>query len=67
VTRKRGEGNDRRVVNTRITAAGLDILSKIDQPILDLHREQFASLDAAEVRQLNDLLTKVIDKEGMMK
>ena len=67
VTRMRGEGNDRRVVITRITSAGLDTLSKIDEPILELHREQFSSLTKAEIRQLNDLLNKVIDKKGIMR
>lgn len=67
VTRARGEGSDRRVVIARITSAGLDTLSKIDEPILELHREQFSNLTKAEIRQLNDLLNKVIDKEGITK
>lgn len=60
VTRARGEGNDRRVVVTRITALGLERLSEIDEPITNLHKEQFSNLSAAEVRQLNDLLSKVM-------
>jgi DNA-binding MarR family transcriptional regulator len=60
VTRTRGEGDDRRVVITRIAASGLDVLSDIDEPMMDVHRKQFSNLTAAEVRELNGLLSKVL-------
>ncbi len=60
VTRARGEGDDRRVVITHITASGLDVLSDLEEPMMNVHREQFSNLTATEVRQLNSLLNKVL-------
>ena len=48
--------NDRRVVSTRITPDGLAILQQLDQPVLDLHRQQFAHMPRARLTQLIDLL-----------
>src|SRR5215475_15274555 len=33
--------DDRRVVKTRITAKGLDILKKLDNPVRELHKSKF--------------------------
>ncbi len=55
VTRAR-TAEDRRVVRTRITPAGLDLLKGLDGPIADTHRRQLGHLQAARLRNLLDLL-----------
>lgn len=62
VTRARGAGPDRRVVMTQITRAGLDLLAKLDEPVLEHHRRQFARLTPADVEKLSELLTKLVDE-----
>ncbi len=41
ITRER-QKDDRRVVKTRITSQGLELLKTLDQPVHDLHKRQFA-------------------------
>jgi DNA-binding MarR family transcriptional regulator len=60
VTRAR-ERDDRRMVLTRITARGRELLSQLDRPMNDLHRRQLARLDDGQLRSLIDLLTLVRD------
>lgn len=57
VERTRGE-EDRRVVLARITTQGLAVLRRLDQPVLDLHRQTLGHLTREELRQLNTLLEK---------
>lgn len=47
---------DRRVVKTQITEAGLNLLQKLDQPMRDLHKKQFQHMAAAQLKILGDLL-----------
>jgi len=61
VTRSR-ERDDRRMVLTQITPRGRDLLSQLDRPMNDLHRNQLARLDDDQLRSLVDLLTLV--REG---
>ena len=61
VTRAR-EREDRRMVLTRITDAGLELLKELDVPVNDLHRKQLSSLTDAQLRSLIDLLT--LAREG---
>ena len=63
VTRSRDE-SDRRIVTTRISAAGLTLLRGLDDAITDMHRAQLGHLGAARLRQLNDLLQTVIKPTG---
>ena len=49
---------DRRLVLTSITAAGLRLLATIDDPLLRLHREQLGHLTRSELAELNRLLVK---------
>lgn len=49
---------DRRVVLVKITRAGLDVLQRLDQPVLDLHRELLGHLSASELAELNRLLAR---------
>ena len=48
--------DDRRVVKTRITASGLEILKKLDQPVREIHEKHFAHLSASKLKQLAELL-----------
>ncbi len=47
---------DRRVITTRITDDGLQILGTLDAPIGDLHTRQLGHLTAAQLRTLIELL-----------
>src|SRR5271169_6480728 len=48
ITRAR-QKDDRRVVNTQITEEGLGLLRKLDQPMRELHRNQFQHMAAAQM------------------
>jgi len=50
---------DRRVVKTRITAAGLRILGDLDAPLCALHKQQFAAIPADQLAQLAKLLANL--------
>jgi DNA-binding MarR family transcriptional regulator len=55
VTRSRNS-RDRRVVVTRITAAGLRLLASLDEPVVNLHKQQLQHLGRERLRQLSSLL-----------
>jgi DNA-binding MarR family transcriptional regulator len=63
VTRSR-ERDDRRMVLTRITARGRDLLGELDRPMNELHREQLAGLSDEQLRTLIDLLRVVREGES---
>lgn len=50
--------SDRRVVIVRITKQGLDLLARIDKPLIALHLQQLGHLTRAELTDLSRLLTK---------
>lgn len=54
---------DRRVVNVRITPKGLDLLAKLDEPVLQLHREQLRHMTEAELLEMSRLLVKARSAE----
>jgi DNA-binding MarR family transcriptional regulator len=58
------EGDDRRMVMTRITAKGRELLDDLDAPVMALHKKQMAGLTDAQLRSLSDLLTLVRDGGG---
>jgi DNA-binding MarR family transcriptional regulator len=58
VTRSR-EGRDRRVITTRITAAGLDLLTQMDLPVEDFGRKLLGPLGEQQLRTLIQLLQVV--------
>ena len=62
ITRER-QTDDRRVIKTRITAQGLEILKKLDAPVLQLHRKQFQDVAAAKLTVLADVLNSVCPRE----
>ena len=53
------QSDDRRVIKTRITAAGLDLLKTLDLPIRELHKKQFRHVSAARLKTLAELLKEV--------
>lgn len=63
ITRERGK-NDRRVVTTRITPQGLELLKRLDQPVRELHRRQLRHLPVARLRILSKLLEEILTHAG---
>jgi DNA-binding MarR family transcriptional regulator len=63
ITRQR-QSDDRRVVKTRITSSGLELLKRLDPPVRELHKRQFAHIAAARVRTLADLLDEICAEDG---
>ncbi|HVH71207.1 MAG TPA: MarR family transcriptional regulator [Candidatus Dormibacteraeota bacterium] len=58
ITRER-QKDDRRVVKTRITSRGLELLKPLDQPMRDLHKRQFRHMAGARLKTLYDLLEEI--------
>jgi DNA-binding MarR family transcriptional regulator len=50
------DNQDRRVVLTRITAEGLDLLAGLDQPVRDAHSRLLGRLGTERLRTLRQLL-----------
>ena len=63
ITRQR-QSVDRRVVKTRITRSGLEILKRLEKPIRDLHRHQFQHMATARLRTLAELLGEIVQRHG---
>jgi DNA-binding MarR family transcriptional regulator len=55
---RRRTPSDRRVVLVRITPRGLELLDRLDRPVLELHRRLLGHLSREELAQLNALLVK---------
>lgn len=58
------ETKDRRMVLTRITPQGLRLLTDLDRPITDCHREQLGHLGRQRLRNLLELLEVARQKAG---
>jgi DNA-binding MarR family transcriptional regulator len=54
---------DRRMVLTRITAKGLAVLERLDEPVHEAHRRQLGHLGRERLRALCDLL--IVCREGL--
>lgn len=54
-------GADRRVVTARITNDGLSLLGRVDPAVHELHMRQFEGFTECELRQLTELMNKLID------
>ena len=50
------EGPDRRMVLTRISPTGLELLARLDRPVEEAHRGQLGHLGRERLRQLGELL-----------
>jgi DNA-binding MarR family transcriptional regulator len=55
IERERG-AKDRRHVITKITDAGLELLAELDEPVVNLHRQQLGHLGENLLEQLDALL-----------
>ena len=53
------QSDDRRVVKTRITPAGLALLKTLDQPVRELHKHQFRHIPSARLKTLAAILEKI--------
>jgi DNA-binding MarR family transcriptional regulator len=48
---------DRRMVLTRITPEGLELLARLDEPVQEAHRRQLGHLSRERLRELAELLS----------
>jgi DNA-binding MarR family transcriptional regulator len=62
ITRQR-QNDDRRVVKTRITSGGLELLKRLDPTVRELHKRQFAHIAAVRVRTLAKLLDEICEED----
>ncbi|MBI1745461.1 MAG: MarR family transcriptional regulator [Acidobacteria bacterium] len=62
VTRSRGR-IDRRVVTTRVTAAGLRLLGRLDAAVDQVHKAQLGHMDDNQLVAIIDLLEKARQKK----
>ncbi len=58
------EAKDRRVITTRVTEAGLKILSEMDRPVTELHKTQLGHLTKKQAQELIQLLELSREKVG---
>jgi DNA-binding MarR family transcriptional regulator len=58
ISRER-QTDDRRVIKTRVTSQGLDLLKTLDQPVRELHKRQFRHMSAARLKLLAGLLEEL--------
>jgi DNA-binding MarR family transcriptional regulator len=58
ITRER-QKDDRRVVKTRITSQGLELLKPLDQPMRGLHKRQFQHVAATRLKTLAGILEEI--------
>jgi DNA-binding MarR family transcriptional regulator len=64
ITRER-QKDDRRVIVTRITGEGLAFLRKLDQPVRERHRRQFAHMKPTHIKALAELLEEVVIRKPL--
>jgi DNA-binding MarR family transcriptional regulator len=62
ITRER-QTDDRRVVKTRITPKGLEILKKLDGPVREIHKQQFQHMNSGQLKNLLELLEALNARE----
>jgi DNA-binding MarR family transcriptional regulator len=58
------ENKDRRMVMARITADGLKLLGRLDEPVEEAHRRQLGHMGKDRLRTLADLLEDARSKLG---
>ena len=63
ITRQR-QSDDRRVVKTRITRGGLELLKRLDPTVRELHKRQFAHMAAVRIRTLAELLDEICAEDS---
>ncbi len=60
------ETKDRRMVITRITPEGLKLLARLDEPVLEAHRQQLGHLGRERLRALTELLQAARSTGGLI-
>ena len=60
------ETEDRRTVMTRITADGLKLLARLDEPVQTAHRKQLGHLGRERLRALAELLSAARRPSGLI-
>jgi DNA-binding MarR family transcriptional regulator len=58
ITRERDK-TDRRVIVSRVTDSGLELLKRLDEPMVALHKRQLGHLGEAKLHELLELLEAV--------
>lgn len=58
LAQRRRTDADRRVVLVSITKKGLELLGRLDRPVLEMHKQQLGHMTRAELRELSRLLEK---------
>ena len=58
ISRRRGQ-NDRRIIKTFITSAGLELVGRIDRPIEKFHLRALRDVEKNDLRGLIDVLEKL--------
>jgi DNA-binding MarR family transcriptional regulator len=61
---RRREERDRRVITTRITPAGLDLLTSLDRPMQEFHLQLLGRLSEPRLRSLIRLLEAAREQAG---
>lgn len=56
------EDEDRRMVRSRITAAGLELLDDLEDVVMGDHKRRFEHMTAEQIRTLIELLTMIRQK-----
>jgi DNA-binding MarR family transcriptional regulator len=56
------DSRDRRMVLTRISAEGLKLVNRLDEPVLQMHRKLLGHLGKERLRALGELLAAARDK-----
>lgn len=59
LVRRRRQSSDRRIVRIGITPAGMELLARIDAPMLALHRLQFAVLGERKTASLTRMACRL--------
>ena len=62
ITRQR-QTDDRRVVKTRITSEGLNVLKRLDQPVREVHKSQFEHMPVRRLKLLAELLQEIVARK----
>jgi len=58
LAQRRRTDADRRVVLVSITKKGMELLARLDRPVLEMHKQQLGHMTRAELRELSRLLEK---------
>lgn len=61
LVRRARKDADRRVVRVSITPSGLDLLARLDGPMLELHRRQFAAIGPKRTAVLTRLARRLLE------